>query len=250
MDYALIETKMKESYAAVAQVYRKNDEADASGPDHQRIAGILTSHCCSFRRPISVLDIGCGTGRYFHSLRNVRHLVGMDVSQEMLEEAKQPVRADELSIGETKLICDNFYTTDFPAGSFDFIYSLGVFGNGCALTVDLFNKFHRWLSRDGCLFLDTIDSMTAPWPIRLRRRAKHIVHEMLPRPLQNAWDRKNGWLPLFLTSKKHLEKMLERSRFPSFMVKTTSCVLPCGVGRKLECFASKNLAESSHALVT
>ena len=230
---------MKESYAAVARLYRENDNRDVTGPDHKRIAAILSAQCCSFHKPISVLDIGCGTGRYFHALRNVRKLVGMDVSEAMLEEAHNPVCADEVSVAECDLICGNFYTADFPSGSFHFIYSLGVFGNGCGLSVELFDKFHDWLTPDGCLFVDAIDASTEPWPTRFRRQAKRFIHDRLPQRVQNAWDRRNGWLPFFLTSRKHLEKMLRRTQFRYFSVQSNSCTLPLGAGKKVECLASK-----------
>lgn len=239
MDYQKIETKMKESYAAVARLYRNNDERDATGPDHQRIGSILSSLCHSFRRPISVLDIGCGTGRYFHCLSNVLKLTGMDVSQAMLEEARYPVCAKDISAAEIELVCGNFYTANFKPGSFDFIYSLGVFGNGCALTPELFNKFHRWLSPDGCLFLDAIDSSGDPWMKRMRRQLKRLVYQRLPNRLQNAWDERSGWLPFFVTSRPHLEGLLRKTRFRYFSVESNAYSLPTGAGRKLECLASK-----------
>jgi SAM-dependent methyltransferase len=239
MDYAQIETRMKEDYAAVARAYRRNDERDATGPDHRRIAGILGSLCCDFQRPIAVLDVGCGTGRYFHCLNNVENLVAMDVSEEMLREARDPVCGAEISVRHIELVCGNFYTKNFPSGSFDLIYCVGVFGNGCDLTPAVCDRFYDWLAPDGCVFFDAIDSSGSPWRLQLRKRVKSFIYGLLPRRIQNAWDERTGALPFFMTSQRHIEKMFKHTKFPHFMVKSKEYVLPLGVGRKLECLASK-----------
>ncbi len=238
MDHAKIEL-MRQSYAAVARQYRENDERDVTGPDHQRLGSILSSICCSFHRPITALDIGCGTGRFFHCLSNVRKLVGMDVSEAMLTEARSPVCAHEISVQDIELRCENFYTAGFPHASFDFIYSIGVFGNGCGLSVEVCNKFYHWLTPDGCLFVDAIDSSGAPLTVQLRRHTKRVVYGMLPRKLQNAWDHRSGWLPMFVTSRRHLTRLFHKTHFPHFSIQSMAYHLPTGMGRKLECFASK-----------
>jgi ubiquinone/menaquinone biosynthesis C-methylase UbiE len=242
---------MEQTYARVAADYRRNDERDADGPDHQRLARILSRICCSFKRPITALDLGCGTGRYFHALRNVRTLVGMDISAEMLEEARRPVCATEVTVENIQLVQGNFYAMEFPARSFDFIYSLGVFGNGCGVTMDLCRRFARWLKPDGKVFFDVIDATGFPLKARWRMQAKAMVYQRLPENLRQKWDQRSGWMPFFVTSPQRLRTLLRRSHFRSIHLHTQPSQLPAGPGSKIECMGSLLEGErfSEHSLV-
>ena len=64
---------------AYARRYRVHDDAIRDGELVTRFSGWLGGICDRFGRDIDVLDLGCGTGRYFHALRHVRRLVGIDV---------------------------------------------------------------------------------------------------------------------------------------------------------------------------
>jgi SAM-dependent methyltransferase len=108
---------------------------EVTTPRHRHLHGILREISTSFGQPISVLDAGCGTGRYFHCLENVALLVGMDLSPEMLAAARHPVRRDSVAARRVQLLCQNICRACFPAGTFDFVYSLGMFGNGCPVTL-------------------------------------------------------------------------------------------------------------------
>ncbi len=77
--------------------------------------------CASFDRPIDALDIGCGTGRYFCALRNVRSLVGIDASAAMLEEARHPVNGDRITAGAIELVHGDVMSHDFAPARFDLV---------------------------------------------------------------------------------------------------------------------------------
>ena len=77
-----------------AQKYRAADDAIRHGELVTRFSGWLGAVCDSFDREIDVLDLGCGTGRYFQALRRVRRLTGIDVSRAMLDEARHPIGVD------------------------------------------------------------------------------------------------------------------------------------------------------------
>src|SRR5262245_31570719 len=133
MDYALVEQNIRAAYRNVSHKYRQDDEAEVMTENHRRLADTLHQISLSFGRPISVLDAGCGTGRYFHCLKNVDLLVGVDLCPEMLEAARDPVRHDWVEAKSIRLLCENIYQASFPRETFDFIYSLGMFGNGSPL---------------------------------------------------------------------------------------------------------------------
>src|SRR5688500_19198267 len=69
-------------------------ELDAVG-SYQELVRWIGNVCDRFGHPIDVLDLGCGTGRYFWGLRNVNTLTGLDASAPMLLEAKTPTHAED-----------------------------------------------------------------------------------------------------------------------------------------------------------
>jgi len=84
---------------AYAERYRAHDEAPAPGAAAARLGAWLQALCERFPAPIEALDLGCGTGRYFGALRNVRRLVGIDASHPMLEWARRPVGGAAMTPG-------------------------------------------------------------------------------------------------------------------------------------------------------
>ena len=235
-----IENRIKIAYRDTASVYRKNDELDATGKDHQRLCEILGMLSGSFGRPITVLDAGCGAGRYFHCLKNTRRLVGLDVSSEMLQEARHPVKEEEVSVAEIELVCGNLHTHSFPEKSFDLIYSIGVFGNGCGVSRELLSKFHQWLTPDGRVFFDAFDSSELPRFFRMRKRISNYIHQFPLLSIRNRFrkDRPES-LPFYYYSKAEIVRLLESSGFFPVAVYPQECQMPLGEGRKLQCLASK-----------
>src|SRR5690242_4614502 len=90
---------LQRTYDRTAQNYRAQDEEHISGQDYQHVSKTLREVSSSFGRQIRSLDLGCGTGRYFHCVQNARDLVGLDLSQQMLDAARHPVRGEEVKIG-------------------------------------------------------------------------------------------------------------------------------------------------------
>src|SRR5262245_35660420 len=130
MNYHEVEERIKAGYREVTAQYRLDDEVEVQSENHHRLSETLKHLCHSFPYPITALDVGCGTGRYFHCLENVTHLTGIDISEQMLAAAANPVRQQEITITETVLIRGNAYLVPFPPNSFELIYSLGMFGHG------------------------------------------------------------------------------------------------------------------------
>src|SRR5438105_1172265 len=103
LNYQVVEETLKAGYAEVSSRYRQDDEIEVTTENHRRISNRLLEICQSFDHSIRVLDVGCGTGRYFHCLTNVRELTGIDISTEMLQAAAHPVREEMVSIPDIRL---------------------------------------------------------------------------------------------------------------------------------------------------
>jgi SAM-dependent methyltransferase len=239
MDYELVAANVRASYREIGPKYRDDDEIEVTTENHRRLSNILGAATASFNRPISVLDAGCGTGRYFHCLRNVEELVGIDISPDMLEAAESPVLEEEVTAGEIQLICENIYTASFPAGSFDFIYSLGMFGHGCPVTLDLCGRFHEWLKPNGRLFFNVVDLATLSFRYRLRKRLRPIVYPLLPPALKRKLDERQSWLPLFGVTRRELRKLMAKSRFREYAVSSHVCQSSLWQGVLVECSATR-----------
>ena len=186
-----------------------------------------------------MLEAGCGTGRYFYCLQNVKRLVGVDISPEMLQIAETPVRQEDVTAETIELKCGNIHRENFPAGSYDMIYSLGMFGNGCPVTVELCNKFHDWLAPGGKLFFDTVDTATLPFFRRVRRKARAGIYPFLLSKWKKILDERSRRMPLFDLTKKELERIMHNTHFRDFSVSSHLCESPLWRGVHLECYAAK-----------
>jgi hypothetical protein len=129
---------------------------------------------------------------------------------------------------------------EFPPGSFELIYSLGMFGNGCPVTVDICNRFHRWLAPGGKLFFNTIDLGGLPLWYRARRQARDIAYPLLTRSCRKRLDERQARLPFCALSKRELRRILTESEFSVFELQSSACESPLWQGRHLECLAVKS----------
>src|ERR1043165_7159053 len=105
---------LQSTYDRTAQDYRAQDEEHICGRDYNHWSRVLREVSASFDREIRVLDLGCGTGRYFHCVENARELVGLDISQQMLDAARNPVRSDDVSARKVTLVQGDLFSAQFP----------------------------------------------------------------------------------------------------------------------------------------
>jgi SAM-dependent methyltransferase len=239
MNYEAVEQTIKAGYREVSSQYRRDDEIEVTTPNHQRICATLQRICTSFAHPLKVLDVGCGTGRNFHCLTNVEELTGMDISDDMLAGAENPVRRELITVKNIRLMRGNVYLCSFPPGSFDFIYSLGMFGNGCPVTVDVCDRFYEWLAPGGKLYFNTVDFAGLPLWYRARRQARDFVYPMLSRRWQSVLDERESRQPWFSMNREELEAVMRQTSFKTFQVASHVCRSPLWTGRHLECIATK-----------
>lgn len=246
MNEQLIADQLKASYRSVAARYRQEDEVHVTGEDHKRLCALLGMFSSSFRRPISVLDVGCGAGRYFHCVKNTNKLIGIDISPEMLAEARNPVRKEAVTVTTVELVCGSVYSAVFPKESFDLIYMIGVMGNGCGLSNKLLSAFHEWLRPDGLVFLDVFDwtTLAVRWkfklvvrhrfPVRLRKMVAKIS-KLSPQPV-----------PFHTYTQNEVDLFLRSSGLFPLAVYPQHCQTPLGPGRKLYCLGRKVEITKAH----
>lgn len=239
MNEQLIADHLRTSYGSAAARYRQDDEGYVTGEEHKRLSALLEIFSSSFRRPISVLDAGCGAGRYFHCLKNTDKLIGIDISPEMLAEARNPVREEEVTIGRVELVCGSVYSTAFPKESFDLIYMIGVIGNGCGLSNRLLSAFHEWLKPNGLVFFDAFDWTTLSAPFKCKLAVRHRFPAKLRKLIAQVSKLSPEPLPFHAYTQNEVELFLQSSGLFPLAVYPQHCQTPLGPGRKIYCLGRK-----------
>lgn len=172
--------------APYARRYRQHDDALPSSRPSQELASWLTEVCRRFTPPIDALDLGCGTGRYFWALEGVRSLVGVDASAAMLAEAGRPYRADAITVSDVTLREGDLLTQEFPAASFDLVYSIGVLAEHAPLTGDLVRRVHGWLRPGGRFAFTTVHPSSPSIPKTVKRRLASSAASVAPGPIRRV----------------------------------------------------------------
>ena len=208
MDYDKIVERVKALYDMEYSIgYRKSDELVIESDFFSQYDALLKSVCKRFTKKIDVLDIGCGTGRYFHCLENVNKLTGIDISESMIECAREPVKKEEIMY-EIELIVGNAFDISFENESFDLIYSIGVFGEHSPFDAFICNKLYSWLRAEGLLLFTTVDSSSKQKGLKRR-----IAESILPLWAQKKLNQRRGY---FYIQTESLKKIMVRSPFKEF----------------------------------
>ncbi len=238
-DYRTFEKHLVTSYDEAASRYRRDDEIEVRSENHRRLCGNLGRISAAFGRAIDVLDAGCGTGRHFHCLQNVNRLVGLDLSPEMLSAAAHPVAGSDVTARNIELIRGSVYEAEFPASSFDFIYSLGVFGHGAQITTALCAKFNEWLRPGGRLYFNTIDTAIDPLRVVVRKKLRGALYPVLPQKMRRKLDERAARSPVFRMDHDALQTIVRAGGFVDFHFSPAVCRTPLWQGVHWECVATK-----------
>jgi SAM-dependent methyltransferase len=181
--------KAADLYAAdYARRYRAHDDQLANVDAYQAFCSWLREICGRFDAPIDVLDLGCGTGRYFAAVTNVNHLVGLDASAPMLTEAAHPIDAERITARSVQLIEGDALTYEFAAGSFDLIYSIGVLAEHTPFDAQIVANAAEWLRPGGRFAFTTVHPKSASIPRTLPRTIGAAVAPFAPGAL-HRWLR-------------------------------------------------------------
>jgi SAM-dependent methyltransferase len=160
-----------------ARRYRQHDEELSQVEAYRAFCEWLRDICLRFRKPIDVLDLGCGTGRYFAALRNVNELVGLDASGAMLAEAANPVGAEHVTAKTIQLVEGDLLTHRFLPASFDLVYAIGVLAEHTPFDSRIVTNVARWLRPGGRFAFTTVHPDSASIPKTWGRR---LGHKLLP----------------------------------------------------------------------
>jgi SAM-dependent methyltransferase len=165
---------------AYARRYRAHDdEFDLSEPC-RRFAEWLRQVSLQFTPPIDVLDLGCGTGRYFWALAGVRSLVGIDASPAMLAEASRPFNADRITAERVTLVEGDLFAYEFQPAQFDLVYSIGVLAEHVPFDAAVVAHVARWLKPGGRFALTTVHPDSPSVPMTLKRRIGRSIAAVVP----------------------------------------------------------------------
>jgi len=225
----------------LAEKYRNNDEQVIRFGSRKHYCEKLVEITASFDGNISVLDVGCGTGRYFHCVKGVKHITGMDISSDMLTHARNPVNSDEIEAVKIDLLCGDIYSLELKTESYDFIYSIGVFGEYAPLDIKLLTMMHGLIRPGGQLFITAVDSLS-----RLQSRVNtkpgynyRIFRKLFPFFPQTAKEHTNKILGSCYLREHKLMTTMENSPFDTFEI--SHYVHTSGwLGTHLDCIAHKN----------
>jgi SAM-dependent methyltransferase len=167
-----------------ARRYRQHDEELSDVEAYRAFCDWLRDICTRFSRRIDVLDLGCGTGRYFAALANVDALVGLDASGPMLAEAANPIGAEHITAKTIQLVEGDLLTHAFPPDTFDLIYSVGVLAEHTPFDSRIVDNIAAWLRAGGRFAFTTVHPESASIPKTARRSLGRTVLPWSPAPLR------------------------------------------------------------------
>jgi len=175
---------------AYARKYRDRDEALLEERSYLNLISWLQQVCGRFHHRIDVLDLGCGTGRYFWGVSNARSLVGFDASPSMLARARHPVSADRITARELRLEQGDLAAHEFPNASFDLVYSIGVLAEHVPLDAAIVDRVWRWLKPEGRFAFTTVDPKSPDVPKTWLRSLATVLLPIVPGSLGRALHRR------------------------------------------------------------
>ena len=185
-----------------AKSYRSSDDTYYSSSHDTGKFAFVQKVSSSYHAP-AVLDMGCGTGRYFHCYNNAQSVVGFDLSRPMLLEAKNPVGGIRNSI---TLINSSLTEIEFRRSSFDVVICMGMFGGISPLEESIVCKVSGWLKPGGCFCFDVIERwLVAPTPGTWRSRVADKMRPYLFGPAKAYIDAR---LMQFTVSRSNLHSFL------------------------------------------
>lgn len=189
-----------------------------TGEHYKDYISVITHTCQSKPEKLSVLELGCGTGRFFHHLSNVKRLVGVDISRNMLDVALENLKNMPELQQVTELVDSRIEDFDYPE-KFDFVYSIGTIGEFLAFDQTLLQKMLNFLKPGGVLFLTLVDieSFEDKEYVGPLKKSIRLFIRFLPKKLRLKSEGKYlvnaDWKNLWMT-RSEVEAVLKQSPVP------------------------------------
>ena len=189
------------------------------GEAYSVYADTLRAACANGSGPLSILELGCGTGRYFFFLSNVKKLTGVDISGDMLKSAALNIEKNLPAL----VPVTNFVNSSIEAFNtnekYDFIFSIGTLGEYCVFNGEVLGRILSYLEPKGFLFFTIVDSESFANDeyVGLRKRMFRSVLKLFPEKIRTRFDARAliiaDWKDLFL-SRDQVEAVLKASPVP------------------------------------
>ena len=123
----------------------------------------------------TILDFGCGTGRYLEIFKNFKFVYLVDISKENLKTAS--IKAEKIGI-KYKIIRSSIFSLDMQI---DLFFSVGVFGQFYQLDSKVLEKIHSLLSKNG----------KAVFTVKVKEKSDHEVLALSNQNIQNLLSNYN-----------------------------------------------------------
>jgi SAM-dependent methyltransferase len=202
-----------------AEGYRQSDDLIKTTPEYWQLREFILKFFNKINGKKSVLELGCGTGRYFHLFdgHQVDRFVGIDLSEDMLQIAKySPPFKEEISINPI-LICDDFMNVT-NIGKFDFVYSIGVLGEHMPFNKSIIQHINNNFLKEGGIFIFTaVCWFHRPWKWRLINKLFDSLK--LTYLSQNFYTRDVDIIKILKSEKlRILEFQIWNEKYPHYLV--------------------------------
>lgn len=146
-----------------------------------------------------MLDLGCGTGRWFHVILKADFILGVDFSDEMLNKAKEMIYG-ERHTNNINLVRSDIFNLPLKKDIFDCVFSIGVLAEHTPLNDEVFEEVGRILKRGG-LFLFTAQKIGIIPKLRVK-----VAQLLFPLLSSSVKER----IELFRTGFDHNEQTIRR----------------------------------------
>lgn len=233
--YQDAERLARERYGkSYSRSYRASDEDALNNATYRRLCEILGEACARFPIPISILELGCGTGRYFRCLRNAEYLLGIDISQDMLDQAAQPISANEITVSKIDLRRESLLSMACVEREFELIYAFGVLGEHTPFDRHVIDAVYGLL-KPGGQFIFTIanaERRKKSW----RRQCAENLAKLIPLTVLPGVARR---LQSHYLSRYELDVFLAKSKFNNVIVDGLISDSSLWSGGHFICVASK-----------
>jgi len=202
-----------------AEEYAVSDKELFFSKDHVLIRTWL-SKFLNDKQVRNCLDLGCGTGRWFHILKKAERAIGVDLSRDMLNKAKEKIKVDNYS--DIALIQADLFHLPLKENLFDCVVSIGVLAEHAPLNDDIFDEVKHILNKDGIFFF------TAQKVSKLLKLKVKVAQSLLP-ILPNSFKEKIEFGVKTLHtrlnhSEQTIKKLAERHSFKIQEIKTYSLI--------------------------